>query len=723
MAIAEQREDAGIGAYLAGGGTAALFVALAEVLMSDGSGAPRLALVSAATFLLPLGLLVGVTLWSLFRLTALFPTVRRLLTAGPAPESPMAAAAPFLLVFLPLLLLFSIPSLFVVSGLLGKLVGSEIIRTLGTGGAAAAVAAAIGAAGLSATGLVALLARLGHIPRPTPLLFWTVAFPTPWCVVTYLVLLDIAEAMGTVALLLSGATLVAVTISALLVMGRSARIGAWGGITAAAMTTSLLMVSATGTSFDPEGLERSLLATAAYGVIQPLVDLDGDGHAYLFERLDCDESDAERHNLAFDLPGNGIDEDCDGSDAEEDDEATADMNGEPAEHLLGAGRFNVILIHADALRADHSGFLGYKRDTTPNIDKLAESSLVFAHAVSQSSATGYSLFSLLAGKYPNRLDWVKGKRRKDFALSGDDPLLPGLLREQGWDTAAVVSRWITLHLQGFADVFDTISLLYPKKGWKKHVRHTSVFATAKAIAYLETRPEDQPFFLYVHYPDPHHPYVNHEGAAKVFGKSAMDRYDSDVSFMDMWMGAFFQYLETTGLMEDTVIVLASDHGEEFGEHGKKHHGKQLYEESVHVPLLVYIPGVPPSRIETTVALVDVVPTMLDALSIPGHREELDGVSLFALLEAKKRHRMRPLFSVLGGKHAKPKRSLSATYLGDWKYILNNRTGSEELYDLRKDPEESENLVEDETKRLGELRRLAREFASDSSQGWEEFHWK
>lgn len=721
--MTEQREDSGIGSYLAAGGVAALFVAGAEVVFSDGPGSFRLALISAATFLLPLGLTVGLALWGLFRLTSLRPALRRMLTSGPSPDSPVAAAAPFLLFFLPLLLLFSAPLLLAVSGLLGKLVGAEIIRTVGTGGAAAATAAAIGGAGLTAALLVSVLQRIKRMPRPTPLVFWTVAFPTPWCVATYLVLLDIADALGAAAQILSGTTLVVLSVSALLLTGRSVRIGAWGGIAAAAVATSLLGVSATGTSFDANGLERSLLATAAYGLVQPALDLDGDGHSYLFERLDCDESDAERHNLAFDIPGNGIDEDCDGEDAEAEEETGIGASGAPKEYLLGGGRYNVILIHADALRADHSGFLGYKRETTPNVDRLAESSLVFTHAIAQSSATGYSLFSLLSGMYPNRLDWVKGKRRKDFALSGEDPLIPGVLRELGWDTAAVVSRWIPLHLQGFADVFETISLLYPKEGWKEHVKHTSVFATAKAMAYLESRPDDRPFFLYVHYPDPHHPYVNHEGEGRVFGKSAMDRYDSDVHFMDMWMGAFLQYLKTTGLMEDTVLVFVSDHGEEFGEHGKKHHGKQIYEESVHVPFLIYIPGVPPARIDTTVALVDVVPTVLDALSIPGHRDDLDGISLFRLLPGDAPRLLRPVFSILGGKHAKPKRALSATYLGTRKYILNNRTGSEELYDLRKDPEEGENLIEKESAQLDELRKLAREFAAENSPGWNKYHWK
>ena len=175
--MAEQREESTIGSYLAAGGVAALFVTVAEVFLSDGPGNFRFALISAATFLLPLGLTVGLALWGLFRLTSRLPALRRMLTSGPSPDSPVAAAAPFLLFFLPLLLLFAAPLLLAVSGLLGNLVGAEIIRTVGTGGAAAAIAAAIGAAGLTAALLVSVLQRLGRMPRPTPLLFWTVAFP------------------------------------------------------------------------------------------------------------------------------------------------------------------------------------------------------------------------------------------------------------------------------------------------------------------------------------------------------------------------------------------------------------------------------------------------------------------------------------------------------------------------------------------------------------------
>jgi len=225
----------------------------------------------------------------------------------------------------------------------------------------------------------------------------------------------------------------------------------------------------------------------------------------------------------------------------------------------------------------------------------------------------------------------------------------------------------------------------------------------------------------VHYEEPHEPYVNHEAPGKTWGKTARDRYDSDVHWADLWVGILLQYLSWQGWMEDTVIIVTSDHGEEFGEHGKKYHGHQLYQESIHVPLIIRVPGGTSRRIAERVALVDLFPTVLDLTGHTQKTETHQGMSLWhvAMTDGDPR-RDRALFSMLLDRGQKPVRSTKGVLRGRYKYLSNLTMGSEELYDLEQDPGERIDLVSVAGDVLAELRSLLDDYLSSCDPSWERF---
>jgi arylsulfatase A-like enzyme len=354
-------------------------------------------------------------------------------------------------------------------------------------------------------------------------------------------------------------------------------------------------------------------------------DRDGDGASFLFGGGDCDDSDPRRSPTAVDVPGNGIDEDCSGADLPLAGPAIAQR----PTHAFGASDLNLILITVDTLRID-LGFMGYSRPVSPNLDALADRSTVFERAYSMASYTGKSVGPTMIGKYPSECVRDGGH----FNVYGAaNTFLAERLQNFGFHTMGAASHWYFKPRFGLAqgmDVWD-LSALPGDATADSDTSVTSQALSETAIGLLSDPDNvDKRFFLWVHYFDPHAPYVPHpEGpdfrpGAKSWSKAM---YDGEVWFTDHHIGRLLDFIASQPWGARTAIVLTSDHGEAFDEHGMSWHGVDLWEPLVRVPLLVYVPGVKAHRIRPKRSLIDIVPTVLDLLGVPQPPPgQLSGVS-------------------------------------------------------------------------------------------------
>ncbi|MEW6074498.1 MAG: sulfatase [Planctomycetota bacterium] len=430
------------------------------------------------------------------------------------------------------------------------------------------------------------------------------------------------------------------------------------------------------------------------------------------------------------------------------------------------GSPNLLFVLVDTWRADHAGFLGYAREVSPRLDELAARGVVFERAISPSGWTKPAVATLFTGLLPSQHLAVSvpvpGVPTRGISLPPPMTTLIEILRGRGWDTA----MWspnpnIVPHLgfaQGaahFADYFN-----HPERTREHMPGRLDRMLPAVRRWLAAERDSDRPFCAYVHVMDPHYPYEAPAPVACTFDRSGLafrldgptcdgyrdgtrdlanvtperrqalvDAYDEELLFTDLHLGPFLA--EVLAAHPDTVVVLAGDHGEEFLEHGGFGHASTLYEELVHVPLVLWAPDLAPARIPAQIPLVDVFPTLLELLGVAAHAPPgLQGTSLGPILAgAETADRLAPLESGGDQRPAWQWRGLS-----DGRYKLLRREedlptakpvpplGPEDrllsrpawfLFDLAADPGETKNLFATPE---GEARARAL-FATMEERGW------
>jgi arylsulfatase A-like enzyme len=380
----------------------------------------------------------------------------------------------------------------------------------------------------------------------------------------------------------------------------------------------------------------------------------------------------------------------------------------------GRGRPNVILISLDTLRADHVGCYGHFRDTTPNLDRIAGGAVVFEEAFAQAASTLPSHKSLFTSLYPPSL-----RSEGRYMLDPRRVTLAEILLDKGYLTAGFAHGlgWVT-PVFGFDQGFDTYVIpsrrLIPRAS-------TAEVVTDNAISWVRAK-RDRPFFLFLHYGDIHSdwgrlpydapdPYRSRylEASAMCqddittrmsgslylaevnrgrFCPSAEELealgalYDAGVTYTDEQVGRLHSALEDMGLAEDALIIILSDHGERFGEHGKVLHGWVTCEVA-RVPLIIKFPGssLAGRRVPGRVQLVDVVPTVLEFLGLD-RLPEMCGESMMTVIEEG--GTTGPAFTEAGRCYAM--RS------GDWMFAHDFESGERQVYSLRNDPQETTNLA-------------------------------
>lgn len=387
-------------------------------------------------------------------------------------------------------------------------------------------------------------------------------------------------------------------------------------------------------------------------------------------------------------------------------------------------RPNVLLITLDTTRADRLGCYGYGVDTSPNLDALAADGVRFDLAISTAAVTPMSHASILTGLNPDRHGLRVFYGMTGHTLTDEHVSLATILGAEGWRTGAFISAYPASERFGLNQGFETFDTgvedwvqeqdpgkLLPREGaWQsKRVGPAQRRADATTDGALSWLGEsDEPFFLWLHYFDPHDSslvpsprLLERFSALPTRGKNPLlELYDAEIFFMDRHIGRVLDELRASGRYDDTIVVAIADHGQGLGDHDWFPH-RLLYQEQIRVPMICRFPGLPRGvEVSALVRNIDVFPTILEALGLEGP-DGVQGESLAALVRGEEEPGRYGYAEALNtiDVHAPPNlaerhRDLLFTVMDrDWKLIHHKeRPENSELYDLREDPGETRNVI-------------------------------
>lgn len=456
-----------------------------------------------------------------------------------------------------------------------------------------------------------------------------------------------------------------------------------------------------------QGSPATIRGPAAEGMLTGLLlerleaatDDDEDGFGDGFGGLDCDDRDPFVNPAALDVPGNGLDENCQGGDAPRAlQRAKLPAPKVKLTELLGPDAPHIVLLVLDAVRADALG--SADGALTPHLNRWIARGTRFTRAFSTSSSTRHAVPALLTGR------WVgHGEYRETVSLYTVDSKIHTLaeaLAEKSYRTAAVMPPFIHGRLLGMGRGFRRYLPFGDQKSLKAAAGRNGPLAVARALEVLN---EPYPFatFLYLHLDDAHAPYSK-TGATREDDGTPRTRYLNEINRMDADLAPLLDRLEAMQTERPVLLAIVADHGEAFGEHGSFTHGRDLYQAVLHVPLILVGPGVPAGQTnDTPVDLLDLGVTLAQA---GGARlRDAEGQGLWGLLAGEPPPAApRPLFAEMRILHP-PYPTWTAVIDWPMKLIQRQDTGQRLLFDLAADPEELTDLTEaraEDTSRLAGL---------------------
>jgi len=446
---------------------------------------------------------------------------------------------------------------------------------------------------------------------------------------------------------------------------------------------------------------------------------------------------------------------------------------------------NIILITVDALRADKLGFMGCKKNITPNLDRFAEESIKFTNAFTTGSYTPYSFPAILTSSYP--LDY-----QGPFKVERPRVMVSEVFKQHGFQTAAFhsgpylseffgynkgwdffkeidyplpeevgyrIGNFLFSLKKNFINLFSKVTLnFYPHLFFavvylnyritKKRVPKVNASFVNQTVRdfFRFCRDEEKPLLLWIYYMDVHGPYFPYDfyfqertlsypellgkglpsyildyysSSSAIFKKfcnkhidSSINLYEQGIKYADKKIGELFKFLKKKNIYQNSVIFFTADHGTEFLEHGgAEHHMGKLYNELLHVPLLVKIPGGQNTKtIREKVSLIDIAPTMCDLAAVK-RDPSFKGGNLFDAKNDLIFHQagIAKREDIWNIEVEELSRCKVACQSMDWKYILNYKSRKEELYDLRNDPKEQKDISRQEPKVLSVFRKKIEEF--------------
>ncbi len=359
-------------------------------------------------------------------------------------------------------------------------------------------------------------------------------------------------------------------------------------------------------------------------------------------------------------------------------------------------RLNVLLITLDTTRADRLGCYGYQKAKTPRLDSLASKGVRFLNVYCQVPLTTPSHCSILTGTYPI---YHQVHNNGSYALRPEITTLAEVLKGKGFATAAFVGSFTVDSRFGLDQGFDVYDDRFAEgqafKALNSERKADKVF---EAFSRWFDKNHAGQFFCWVHFYDPHLPY---EPPSPYKEEFADNPYDGEISYMDDYVGKVVDKLREKNLLANTFLILAGDHGEAFGEKVEAGHGIFLYQGTMKVPLVFYAENHLPQglTVKPRVRLIDLMPTVLDMLDVAASKD-IQGLSLLPYIAGKKKEDLDSYIETYFPRENYGWSELVGLVGGDWKYI---RAPKEELYNLKKDPEEMRNVI-DEEKKIGQEKR-------------------
>jgi len=454
--------------------------------------------------------------------------------------------------------------------------------------------------------------------------------------------------------------------------------------------------------------EGALGLKFALKLARKATDHDGDGYSALFGGGDCDDTRADVYPGAEDIPGDGIDQNCEGGDAplvaeasETPEPGATAGTGTAATQagLAKSGKFtgNILIIAVDATRADRLGVAGYGRPAgrslTPNLDALARRGAYFRRVWSQAPNTPRSFPSFVTSRYPSEIAWQK--RSLNYS-----PLLPSNhtifepMAVAGWRPIGIFSHFYFTADRGISKSFAEWS----DDGAKTIADSNKDIAAPRIVPRVIERLKKaaktgERFVLWTHLFEPHSSYMSHaEFPTTLSGVQGLEeKYDYEIAYDDLWIGKILKTLDETKLSGNTAVVVFGDHGEAWGEHKIYFHGQNLTEEQLRIPLIIAVPGRAPVTSDHEAGLIDVGPTLLDLIGVPPPAH-LHGRSLLPVIEGGALP-PRPVFAELLPSTATPDHEVIIVDRGQ-KLVHKVSERRFELFDLGADPKQMKNLADD-----------------------------
>ncbi|MFW5966338.1 MAG: sulfatase [Persicimonas sp.] len=460
-------------------------------------------------------------------------------------------------------------------------------------------------------------------------------------------------------------------------------------------------------------VDRTSVASAWYGVLQPQLDYDDDDAIHLYGDNDCAPRNPDIGPHQREVVGNGIDENCSGADLDVD---MSDFDTGQRRHDRPDGvvdKPNIVLVTTDALSQHRTTVGGYERNTTPNLAEFADSATVFENAFAVSSSTRLALPGLLTGKFNSMVEMEDGGGHP-YAYDEDEVTLGTVLADAGYHSVHIPGHKYFMEPRwgGQAIGFDRIITSAYRDAEKK--RHTAPEVTKEALDQIERhKGRDKPLFLWVHYYDHHGPYKTPQSDPPFPTDTESDRYDNEVHYADEHWAQLFDAAERTWEDDEHLVIFTSDHGESFDDRHPKgrRHDFTLDTKVLRVPLIIRGPEQRGQRYEGLASHTDVLPTVANLVDAPV-ADDWVGESLVPPLFEGEPVEKEILFSLFYIPEAVKRDADGFEMIGvrtaEYSYWEKLEKGKRFLIDWKNDPAERHNLAEERPEEFEKFRYLAAE---------------